>query len=210
LLIQLQHRKGQGIFAHWQNRLAKHNVEKLGGTIGETIMDVVELPVLPIEASLDKAFDAMKEADRSAIVAVDSTRYWLFKAGWVVLGIARGEKVLADLEKRRRVHLASPVEAAQKKIDLMSPTKTPIAVEQFLDTVHRSYLLTDPVLRTSPLHGPMIKIITRHEGLAIEVGSGPTACYCTNPAVADDPHGYDQPLPFNNKCTLDGWDIVCS
>ena len=180
--------------------------EALGVKNESAFMDVIELPILSVDASLQEALVAMKAAGRSAVVAVERNWYWLFKAGWIVAGIARGEKVLAEVEKRRRVHEASGVEIAQHAIDLIDPGQSWIAIEGFLDSVGRSYLLGRPMAPP----GNTVTIITRHEGLAAEVGSGPTDCYCTNPAREDDPHGFDPPLPSGNKCPYDGSDIFCA
>jgi len=170
-------------------------------------MDIVELPVLSIEAQLDEALAEMKQKERSAVVAIDGTRCWLFKAGWVVVGLARHEKVLADVENRTRVHLALPTEVDSYGIDLINPTNTWTAVESFLDNVaRRSYMITT----TQPLLiGQMAAVVTRHESLAVAVKSGPTDCYCTNPGVGDDPHTYSKPLPAGAKCVYDGSSIIC-
>jgi hypothetical protein len=168
-------------------------------------MDVVTLPVLSIEALLEDALATMKDKGRSAVVARDQQRYWLFKAGWVAVERSRGEKILADVERRWRVHEASKVEVAERNLNLVSPHDTYSAVEEFLDHVGRAYMLAAPVDKA----GDVIAIITRHEGYTVEVSSGPTGYYCTNPNRQDDPHPYlPPPLPADLKCTKDGSPIV--
>ena len=135
-------------------------------------MDTIELPILPINARLRDAFDAMKTADRSAVVSPDEHRLWLFKAGWVVAGISRGEKTLGDLEKRCWVEQVTPKAATQMGIDLAQPHMTMTAVEDFLDKVNRRYLTAVPAPSTKR---GMATIITRHEGLKSAIGSGPRA-----------------------------------
>jgi hypothetical protein len=170
-------------------------------------MDTIELPILPINTPLQEAFDAMKAADRSAVVSPDEHRLWLFKAGWVVAGMSRGEKTLADLEKRCRVKQVTPKVATEMGIDLAQPHLTMTLVEDFLDKVDRRYLTA--ALIPSVRKG-MAMIITRHEGLAAAIGSGPASWYCTNPDL-EDPHHYEPPpLPADRRCRYDGWKIVCA
>jgi hypothetical protein len=168
-------------------------------------MEVIDLPVLPIDAPLREALAEMKRVKCSAVVTPDGDSYWLFKAPWVVWGIARGEEVLGDLEQRRRVHKASESNLANKGIDLSNPFQTVDAIEGLLDTVIRVYL----VAALAP-SGRIATIITRHENLKYEIESGPADCYCTNPNRPDDPHSYSPPLPTDRKCNLDGSQIVCS
>jgi hypothetical protein len=168
-------------------------------------VDIVEVPLLSINASLRQAIAVMRQTQRSAVVALENGECWLFKAGWVVAGLAREDRILADLARKYPVHLAPDAEMAQEGIDLTNPRSTWSAAEQFLDRVGKFYALGLPT--ASP--GSMARIITRHEGQAAEAGSGPADCYCTNPNQSDDPHAYDQPIPVDRKCTYDGSDIVC-
>src|ERR1700682_1351366 len=174
---------------------------QLRNILGGKTMDVVNLPVLSIDAPLVDTLAVMKGKKCSAVVARDNDGCWLFKAGWVVVGIARGESVLADLERKWKVHETSASHAAQEGIDLTEPHLTQPAVEQFLDRVGSFYMLATPV----PKVGQIVKIITRHESLAAEVSSGPSNYYCTNPNLPDDPHPYlPPPLPADLLCTQDG------
>ncbi len=178
-------------------------------------MDVIDLPVLPIDAPLKDALGVMRAAERSGIVAIEISAYfpesgryrcWLYKAGWVVVGISRGEYVLGDLEQRRRVHILSDGVTSMRGIDLTNPQHTWQAVEQMLDKVGKSYALAGP----APPSGNSVRVITRHEELAAEVRSGPADCYCTNPNRLDDPHPYrPPPIPGNGQCLYDGSKIVC-
>src|SRR5437879_6251864 len=166
------------------------------GEKGQQHMDKIELPILPINAPLREAFAAMKAADRSAVVSPDEHRLWLFKAGWVVAGISRGEKTLCDLEKRCWVEQVTPETASEAGIDLTDPHQTKAAVEDFFGKVNRRYLTAAPV----PSKTGMAMIVTSHEGLTAAIGSGPGSWYCTNPDL-EDPHRYEPPpLPADRKC----------
>src|SRR5438105_3138206 len=169
-------------------------------------MDMIVLPVLPIETSLRDAFGEMKTARRSAVIAHDGSDAWLFRAAWIVWGIAAGKKRLADLETKESVHMVSPSHKTAQAIDFDNPSGTRDAVENLLDSVIRPYLM-----RTSVSFGGMTTIITRHETLKLDFDSGPADCYCTNPNRRDDPHSYSQgQVPADGKCTRDGSKIVCA
>ena len=169
-------------------------------------MDIVDLPVVPIETSLREALDIMKRANRSAVIGHDDDDAWLFRAAWVVWGIAGRKKRLADLELKQRVHTALPSDESARAVDFDNPHRSRDAVEKLLDSVVRPYLM-----RADIPFGGMTRIITRHESLGYDFGSGPADCYCTNPNRSDDPHSYDQSrMPKDGKCTYDGSRIVCS
>jgi hypothetical protein len=168
-------------------------------------MDTVTLPFLSVKTPLKLALEAMKREKRSAVVARDDDRCWLYKAGWIAVEMAQGERILADVERRRKVDQASPREMASRGINLLAPHDTYHAVEQYLDQVGKSYMLAAPLITKDET----ITIITRHEGLTVEISSGPTGYYCTNPNLADDPHPYlPPPLPHNLLCVIDGSPIV--
>jgi hypothetical protein len=121
--------------------------------------------------------------------------------------MSRGERLLADVERRLKIHLPLLPEVAKWKINLLAPHETYHAVEQYLDRVGRFYMLAAPPITTDCT----ITIITRHEGLTAELSSGPTGYYCSNPRLEDDPHPYmPPPLPHDLKCVIDGWPIVPS
>jgi hypothetical protein len=50
-------------------------------------MDVVELPIVSVDASLRDVFQTMKNAGRSGVVVLTDDKAYLYKAGDVVLGI---------------------------------------------------------------------------------------------------------------------------
>jgi hypothetical protein len=157
-------------------------------------MDVIDLPVVSINTQLTDALGVMRTNGRSGVVAVENRTHWLFTAGWVVIGIARGKKNLADVDKRWRAQIVEPKESVQ--------TANHQEIEDFLDGVSENYMLfmPGPVLETT-------QIVTRHEGLSQALSLAPSICYCTNP---NHPHGYDPPLPPGNRCNLDGSLIVCA
>ena len=109
-------------------------------------MDIIDLPILPIATPLNDAMAAMRLANRSGVVAIEeggnspgpeNYRCWLYKAGWVAVGISRGEHILADLEHRRRVHILNAGLASTHGIDLTNLHYTGQAVEQMLDSARQ-------------------------------------------------------------------------
>lgn len=169
-------------------------------------MDTIDLPVLPIESSLREAFGEMKRAGRSAVIGEDESGAWLFRAAWIVWGIAADKQRLAELENRQSVHRVSPSHKTAQAIDFDNPHGTVSAVETLLDSVVRPYLM-----KASVSFGEMTMIITRHESLKFDFGSGPADCYCTNPNRRDHPHSYSQDdVPDDGKCTRDGSKVVCA
>jgi CBS domain-containing protein len=160
-------------------------------------MDVIDLPVVPLETKLTEALDIMKKNHRSGIIAIDDSAHWLFKAGWVVIGIARKKELLRDIEKRCRAEVVEP----PSSIEVMGN----VEAQDLLDSASQHYMLYRP----GPLF-KMTRIVTRHEYFAQALSLAPTNCYCTNPDRPNDPHGYNRPLPTGNRCTYDGSPIVCA
>jgi hypothetical protein len=167
-------------------------------------MDTIDLPVLSITTALRIALEEMKAAKRSALVAPDGEACWLFRAPWVVWGIAARKETLADLEQRLPVHLASTTYDLAKAIDFSNPYSTQAAIEDLLDTVKRPYLMA-----ASVSFGQMATIITRHESFKDDTDLGPADCYCTNPGRQDNPHSYSKP-PDDRKCVYDGSRVECA
>jgi CBS domain-containing protein len=172
-------------------------------TSKRTRMDKIDLPVLKAETPLKDALNAMKRFNRAGVVVSDGDRHYLLAAGWIVIGIATRQKSLADVRRKWAIHEVPASQTdALKAMTLNSPT----GVERLLDHAGRSYMLAS----WEPAAPKMVMIVTRHEGLARKLTeSGPSVCYCTNPHLPDDPHGYSPPLPPGHKCTFDGSDIVC-
>lgn len=185
-------------------------------------MDLVQVPVLSLEAPLREAFDKMKQSRRSAVIGASAAGACLFRAGPVVQAIAAGKLLLAEVQVFQKVHLASAEEARNEDLGLVGVLEPPpplnyyrpweAQLERFLDRQGVQYLLAaagDPTVLA--LRGlAAVHVITRHEGLALGIGSGPADCYCTNPQQGDDPHGYSSPLPADGMCVFDRWPIVCS
>jgi hypothetical protein len=167
-------------------------------------MNALDLPVLVIETPLKEAFSTMKKSERSAVLATDREGCWLFKAGWIAVGISHGDKILADLKHRHRVYRPSQNEA--RGIDWERPVKTSTAVKTLLYTAGTSHMVLSPL----PLAGKTARIIMMREPLADDIGLGPSDCYCTDPPAGHDPHDYNRgDVPPDRKCYRDGSQIVC-
>jgi len=167
-------------------------------------MNALDLPVLRTKTSLEEAFSAMKSSKRSAVLATDHADCWLFKAGWIVVGISHGDKVLADLKQRHRVHRPSKSEIHE--INWETPAKTSSQIKTLFYKVQRSYIVSTPF----PAAGESARIIMFREPLAFEIGSGPSDCYCSEPPAGHDPHDYSRgELPPDGKCLFDHSKIFC-
>jgi len=167
-------------------------------------MKALDLPVLRIETPLKEAFSTMKKSERSAVLATDSQGCWLFKAGWIVVGISHGDTVLADLKQRHRVH--QPSKSEIQEVNWETPAKTSSQIKTLLYKVQRSYMVSTPFAAA----GESARIIMFREALAYDIGLGPSDCYCSEPPAGHDPHDYtrDQ-LPPDGKCFYDRSKIVC-
>jgi hypothetical protein len=164
-------------------------------------MDVVELPIVSIDASLRDVFQTMKNAGVSAVVVLLDKTAFLCKAGDVVLGIDAGKQTLRDLEQKWPVVIPSGSHLAQPDLDWVTPHQTAEAFETLLGSFNLSYLLAlRPTVHTRT------RVITLHESLAAEIGTGPVRCYCTNTNTG--PHPCD-PVPADQKCGLCGMSIKC-
>ena len=167
-------------------------------------MNALDLPMLTMKTPLEEAFVAMKKARRSAVLANDDNACWLFKAGWIAVGISRGQQYLVDLKNRQRVHQPSQREA--QKIDWEIPTKTSTAVKTLLYTTQTSHMVFPPLPNT----GGTARIIMMREALAFDIGSGPSDCYCSEPPEGHDPHEYLRgEVPADGMCLQDHSEIVC-
>lgn len=182
-------------------------VQELQGIITDKELTAVDLPTVSIDASLEEALAGMKRAGRSGVVARDGDSYWLYKAGWVVVGIGEGKRTLADIGHCFRVFKTTATDLASKS--------GLISIHNIQGTIALTYPFTDRRLFTlahpfSPAD-QIIGIVTRDTLLAAELSSGPTGYYCTNPNRPDDPHPYlPPPLPSDRKCTRDGSPIVAT
>ena len=171
-------------------------------------MDIVSLPLLSIDTPLRDARAAMKAAQCSAVVAMEDGDLWLFKAGAIIPALRSNKRTLGDLEWKWPVHTASDTQVARHGLDLLNPRSTPLATETLLDQMGRLYLFGGPQSHSPAMGVQMATFITRHEKLARQMGNGPADCYCTNPALGDEPHDYYPPVP--QICPLDNFPVVCT
>jgi hypothetical protein len=168
-------------------------------------MRVIDIPVLPIDTPLDEAFAAMRKMKRSGVAARGRDgQYWLFEAGSVVVGRSRGERILADIKKRSRIHRFQPNTLTGLNIDFQKPQQSYRSIGRILGRTDMSYALWGPHQEASRV----TRIMSLSANLAARIGSGPTICYCTNPHRQ---HPYEQwDVPDDGKCTRDGYQIVCA
>lgn len=143
-------------------------------------MDLIDLPLIPMTATLRAAVSAMKTRSRAGVVAreehLDEERAWLFTAADVFRGLAGHKTALADLQRKRWVLVLEDHAASSEGLDVVAPQNTWSRYERFLDRVGASYtLLRRPGI---PRAADMVAIVTRHEGLAKELSGGPKDCYC--------------------------------
>ena len=178
----------------------------------EKSMDVIRLPLLRIDTPLKLALETMREKKRSAVVGWASEAAWLFRAGAVVQGLARGRESLSQLRRTWQIAFAERSDLRKLGILLEKPHSEPRRIEQFLDKTEQAYMMgTDMPPKGLEAAGfKDVEIITRHEELASKMGSAPLDCYCTDPSRGDDPHEYSHPLPSDGLCTYDRSQIVCA
>jgi len=167
-------------------------------------MKALDLPVLTIKTPLKEAFLAMKQSERSAVLATDYEGCWLFKAGWIVIGISNGVEILADLTQRH--HVEQPSNRDIQEINWETPARSSSHIKTLLYKVQRSYIVSTPL----PAAGKSARIIMFREPLSYDIGLGPSDCYCKKPPAGQDPHDYSRDdLPPDGRCYYDHSGITC-
>lgn len=162
-------------------------------------MEVIELPLLPLDSGLRDAVAAMRRYQRKAVVGTEGEHFWLFKVGQVFRGLAEGRKSLSRLERQWPVVPVRPEAPNYLRLDLVFPYRTGTDFETFLDSARASYALTSAA-------SAVAVVVTRHEGLAAEVSSGPKDCYCAN----EPPHEFPPPkVSSGQTCPICGKPVYC-
>lgn len=180
-----------------------------------------------VDASLKQALDAMKTAERSAVVVRSPGGISMFKAGIVVQGLAQGKETLADLSARETsIHSFGDEEAAaigggfnvlhdlwRSESQGLLTAKDFTRLTSIRSNLDNLFQGIEPHYISGPsdsLVRDLAAVVSRNEYVGAPLLSAPPDCYCTNPACGDDPHPYNKPIPANGLCILDGWKIVCS
>jgi hypothetical protein len=170
-------------------------------------MEVLDLPVLPIDAGLSDGIGVMQKTARSGVLGLERDKFWLFKANAVRWGRGSRFNRLLDLPRMYHVYEITPHDISSRLLDVYNPYGTATAYESLLDDVGRNYAILLrhlPSVRVSSIGGEYI--VTRHEDLKREIGSGPQDCYCLGPRQ----HGYPPPnVSTGDYCKLCGAQVTC-
>lgn len=149
-------------------------------------MDTLDLPVLNVTDSLDAAFQRMKTSDaRAIVVSVEPRVHRLF--------------MNRELLDARRDGLERLAQLQRGGVELLAVTPAMSSWEQELDNAAALYGVV-------PAVGPLIRIVTRHEGLAAEIRFAQKVCMCSaNPNhTADSP-----PAKEGGKCVYGDGHYEC-
>jgi hypothetical protein len=183
-------------------------------------MEKIDIPIVTMQEPLHSVLRTMKTEGRRAALAEDDGGPWIFTASQIATGIASGKQSLADLAEvsRAPVHVLSDTEAAGIGPDLTDVGGAYPSLERLLDRINCQYALRGDQLeenrrllwQTLPPTlglslGRMANILTRHERLAIEIGSGPPDYFC-----AANPNHEFPPLSRQNDgtCPLDDSAVI--
>jgi hypothetical protein len=155
-------------------------------------MDVLWLPVIWPNDTLDNVLAAIDSAGRSAAVVQQDDGYELVWVGSVLEAQARGAVTLAQVTDREPVHVADVSDAAMHGVDLVRPLRTPAQYEHLLDKVSCAYAVVAHAHQTA-------LVVTQHEGQTAEA-SHANRYYCDGASTHFFPKpvvGVGQPCP---KC----------
>jgi hypothetical protein len=132
----------------------------------------VTLPLVDFDTTLRDAFETMRRAHRSGVIALRADAYYLFLAPDIVVAIATGTaRTLADLHAPE-VHIG-PKRVTELPTNLVVRGIRGIAAEavDWLRHQMRDY----GVLSASP---DAVEVMASFEALRTELESSPRDCYC--------------------------------
>jgi hypothetical protein len=158
----------------------------------------IHLPLLPSDAKLAVALQAMRWLQKSAVVSEKDDDLSLVSAGKVVYGLAHQKTDLSEVKSNARVLRITRRDALQWNLDLGDPYRTERQYEQYLDQYNAGY----GVVETVP---GLALVVTRRESLADEMDGPPGACYC----LGDCEHKHDSPPAYNGQTCFCGEEISC-
>jgi hypothetical protein len=162
-------------------------------------MKITHLPLLPFDASLLAAYQAMQWHLKSAVVRTDFAKYSLIRAPELYAGIADNFSVLGALRDKFPIHQISNRDIRQWGLDVTDPSQTGSEFERLLDQVNKKYAVLDSRFG-------IIRVVTRHEVLAEQLNFAPTVCYCDND---DYMHPYPPPDKAHGELCYCGYKISC-
>ena len=162
-------------------------------------MDVIYLPLLSPDASLQDAYQAMHKHLRAAVVRGSSKSYSLIRAVDIYSGLARNFTVLRRLSDKFPMHEISNLEIKRWGLDVADPFTSWREFELLLDQVNKKYAMLDFV-------PGLARVVTRHEDLARQFSSAPMACYCDS---EDYMHPYPPPSVSSGDTCHCGFKISC-
>src|SRR5437016_1595939 len=102
-------------------------------------MGTIELPLVAIEIAPKVALQTMRQQKISGVVARQRRDAWLFTTGDIFFGLSQKSGTLADLERKRAVHIVTSREASIAKLDVKVPDHTWQDYERFLDALDVAY-----------------------------------------------------------------------
>lgn len=162
-------------------------------------MKITHLPLLPFDSSLKTAYQVMRWFLKAAVVRTDFANYSLIRAPELYAGLADNLSVLGNLQDKFPMHQISNRDINQWGLDVTDPGQTESEFEQLLDHVDKKYAVLDSRFG-------VIRVVTRHEGLADQLNFAPTLCYCDND---DYMHPYPPPSKSHGDTCHCGFKISC-
>jgi CBS domain-containing protein len=163
-------------------------------------MDVVTVPLVSPASTVEQALAAMNGARRAGVVVEEAPdRYRLLFAGDLLRARASNVPVVGAIGGGEAVVLVDPLLAQSFQIDLVRPSRSPLAYEQMLDARGSSFGLVG--------EGPAdVMLVTRHEGLG-EMLTLTGGYECTGSPRHYFPQPYvtaGQQCPLYPACAVDG------
>jgi hypothetical protein len=147
---------------------------------------------------LEAAFLAMKEADRSGVLAQAGSQFRLLHFDTIQRALDMHKQSLA-LEECESVQRVSPSEAAARGLNLTDPRASEPQFDTFLDEVQRGFGVIGEALGLATL-------VSRHETLAQRYRLAPRIVQCKNP---NTPHYYppNERSQGQKECSLCPFDL---
>ena len=145
-------------------------------------MHMIDLPLVPADASLREAFSVMRQRRLPAVAVASSGRHALLRAEMITDAIngainrRENPGFIKVATLRLEVPAALPPQMRALVADLAPTRSIPGAASKVLETHVRA---DAPFL--VGLSGSLARVLTRSSGLAMSLGSAVTFCECTGP-----------------------------
>jgi hypothetical protein len=162
-------------------------------------MDIFEMPIINLHAPLDAAFQAMKETDRSGVLAQVGPQFRLLSFDAILRALDMRKQSLAEVEEYKSVQRVSSSEAAARGLNLTDPRASELQFNTFLDDVQCEFGIIGEALG-------MATLVSRHESLPPPYLLAPRIRRCKNPKT---PHDYppNRRSPGQTTCSLCPFDL---